>query len=202
MLPPPRVALAVGVCVWRPAGAAHPHWRPAPHLVLGAAQHHIGFMGALQPSVLAGPPRAPSACAGRSGRGTAGSQRGAQAGCELAAAAGSLPGQCLHPGPCTESRAPCQPHGGPAAGERFANPFVPAPCPAAQPPASFAGKCFGSTWDSSRQSFPVKPQGGSWLPALRGPKPPKQPQSRHLLTQTRLHWPQAEIRQLIPTEIG
>lgn len=91
------------------------------------------------------PRRAPSARAGRSGRGTAGSQSRAQAGCELAAAAGSLPGQRRRPGPSTKLHVPCQPHGGPTTGERFANPFIPAPWPAAQPPASFAGKCFGST---------------------------------------------------------
>lgn len=182
--------------------ATHPHRCPAPHLMLGAAQHRIVFMVPLQPSVLARLPHAPSAHAGRSGRGTAGSQCGAQAGCELAAAAGSMPGQCLHPGPRTKLCAPGQPHGGPAAGELFANRFVPAPCPAAQPPASFAGICFRSTWDSSRQFFPAKRWGRSQLPALSGPKPPKQPQSRHLDTQTRLHWPQAETRQLIPAEIG
>lgn len=192
MLLPPQVALAVGVCFQRPAGAAHPH------LVLGAARHCVGFTVPPQPSVLSGRPRAPSARAGGSGRGT----EGAQARCELAAAAGSLPGQCPSPGPRTELCAPCQPHGGPAAGDRFANPFIPALCPAARPPGSFAGKCFGSTWDSSRQSSSAKRWGRCRLPALRGPKPPKQPRSRHLHTQTRLHWPRAETRQLIPAEIG
>lgn len=152
MLLHPQVALTIRVCTQRPAGADHPHQCPVPQLVLGAAQHHIGFTLPLHPSVPTRRPRAPPAHAGRAQQVPA---RG-RAGCELAAAAGSLPGQCLRSGPCTKFCAPCQPHGGPTAGERFANPFIPAPCPAAQPPASFAGQCFRSTLDSSRQSCSAK----------------------------------------------
>lgn len=105
MLLPPRVTFTARVCVQRPAGATHPQRCPAPPPVLGAAQHHIDFMLPPQPSVLAGPPRAPSAGAGWPGMDVAGTRQGPSAGRRQGLSWQQPPAACLG-NACLQVRAP------------------------------------------------------------------------------------------------